>query len=70
MPFSVVVNFEFSLSEPISKFTIFCVSIIYMTVAEFCEKLKAVSSDFSMMKNIVAPLVFKSLPIKLVNLLI
>ena len=35
-----------------------------MIVTEFCEKLKVVSSDFSMMKNIVAPRVFKSLPIK------
>ena len=37
-----------------------------MIVAEFCEKLKVVSSDFSMMKNIVAPRVFKILPIKLI----
>ena len=37
-----------------------------MIVTEFCEKLKVVSSDFSMMKNIVAPRVFKSLPIKLI----
>ena len=37
-----------------------------MIVAEFCEKLKVVSSDFSMMKNIVAPRVFKSLPITLI----
>ena len=59
-------NFEFSLSEPFHKFTIICVSIIYMIVAEFCEKLKVVSSDFSMMKNIVDPRVFKSLPIKLI----
>ena len=36
-----------------------------MIVTEFCEKLKVDSSDFSMMKNIVAPCVFKSLPIKL-----
>ena len=53
-------NFAFSLSERFNKFTIFCVSNIYMIVAEFCEKLKVVSFDFSMMKNIVAP----SLPIK------
>ena len=37
----------------------------YMIVRKFCEKLKMVSYDFSMMKNIVAPCVFKSLPIKL-----
>ena len=37
-----------------------------MIVAEFCEKLKVVSSDFSMMKNIVAPVFFKSFPIKLI----
>ena len=35
-------------------------------MTEFCEKVKVVSSDFSMMKKIVAPHVFKSLPIKLV----
>ena len=49
-----------------NKFTIFCVSIIYLIVAEFCEKLKAVSSDFLMMKKVFAPRVFKSLPIKLI----
>ena len=38
-----------------------------MIVTEFCEKLKVVSSDFSIMKTIVAPRVFKSLPIKLVG---
>ena len=37
-----------------------------MIVTEFCEKLRVVSSDFSMMKNIVAPPVAKSLPIKLI----
>ena len=37
-----------------------------MIVTEFCEKLKVVSSDFLMMKNIVAPVVFKSLPMKLI----
>ena len=37
-----------------------------MVLAEFCEKLKFVSSDFSMMKNIVAPLFPSSLPIKLI----
>ena len=37
-----------------------------MTLIEFCEKLKVVSSDFSMMKNIVAPLSSSSLPIKLI----
>ena len=37
-----------------------------MIVAEFCETLKVVSSDFSMMKNIVTPRVFKSLPITLI----
>ena len=37
-----------------------------MTVAEFCKKLRVVSSDFPMMKNVVAPLVFKSLPVKLI----
>ena len=37
-----------------------------MIVTEFCEKLKVVSSDFSMMKNIVAPKKSKSLPIKLI----
>ena len=37
-----------------------------MTVTEFCKKLRAVSSDFSMIKNIVAPRVAKSLQIKLI----
>ena len=37
-----------------------------MIVTEFCEKLKVVSSDFSIMKNIVAPVFFKSFPTKLV----
>ena len=37
-----------------------------MIVTEFCEKLKVRSSDFSMIKNIVAPRVFKSLPIKII----
>ena len=50
-----VANFEFLLSEPFSKFTVFCVSIIYMNVTEFCEKFRVVSSDFSMMRNIVVP---------------
>ena len=37
-----------------------------MIVTEFCEKLKVVSSDFLMMKNIAAPRVFKNLPIKII----
>ena len=37
-----------------------------MIAAEFCEKLKVVFSDFSIMKNIVAPLVLSSFPIKLI----
>ena len=41
-----VANFEFSLSEPFNKFAISCVSIIYMIVTEFCEKLKLFFSDF------------------------
>ena len=49
-----------------NKFTIFCVPIIYIIVTEFCEKLKVVSSDFSMMKNIVATVFFKCFPIKLI----
>ena len=57
----LVANFELSLSEPFNQFTIFCVSIIYTIVTEFCEKLKVVSSDFS-----IPPLFFKSLPIKLI----
>ena len=52
--------------ESFNKFIIFCVSIISMIVTEFCEKLKVVPSDFSMTKKIVAPRVFKSLPIKLI----
>ena len=54
------------MSEPFNKFTVFCVSVFYMIVAEFRKKLKVVSSDFSMIKNIVAPSVFESLPIKLI----
>ena len=35
-------------------------------MAEFCEKLRVASSDFSMMKDIVAALAwFSSFPIKL-----
>ena len=37
-----------------------------MIVTEFCEKLRVVSSDFSMIKNIIVPSVFESLPIKLI----
>ena len=37
-----------------------------MILTEFCEKLKVVSSDFQMMKNIVAPLSSLSLPITLI----
>ena len=37
-----------------------------MIVTEFCKKLKVVSSDFSIMKNIVAPLASSSFPIKLI----
>ena len=54
------------MPEPFSKLTMFCVSIIYMTETEFCERLRVVSSDFSLMKNIVAKRVAKSLPIKLI----
>ena len=61
-----VANFELSLSEPFNKFTIFCVSIIYTIVTEFCEKLKVVSSDLSMIKNIVAPVFLECFPIKLI----
>ena len=35
-------------------------------MAEFCEKLKVVSSDFSKIKNIVAPVFLKSVPIKII----
>ena len=65
MPFFVG-NFEFSLSKPFNKSRIFCVCIIYMVVTEFCEKLKVVSFDFSIMKNIVAPLALSSFPVKLI----
>ena len=43
-----------------------CVSIIYMIVTEFSEKLKVVSSDFSITKKIVAPNIFESLPVNLI----
>ena len=46
---------------------IFCACIIYITVAEFCEKLKVVFSDFPIMKNFVALWFwFSSFPIKLI----
>ena len=45
---------------------IFCVSIIYIIVAEFGEKLKVVSSDFSIVINIVAPVFLESFPRKLI----
>ena len=35
-------------------------------VTEFCEKLKLISSDFSMIKNIVTPVFFESFPLKLI----
>ena len=35
-------------------------------MAEFCEKLKVVSSDFSMIKNIVDPVFLRNFPIKLI----
>ena len=44
----------------------FWVSIIYTIVTEFGEKLKVLSFDFSIMRNIVAPVFIKSLPIKLI----
>ena len=59
-------NLEFSLPEPFTKFTVFCVSLIYIIVTEFCENLKEVSFDFSIIKNIVALCVFKILAIKLI----
>ena len=62
----LVANYELSLSEPFNNLTIFCVSIIYTIVTEFCEKLKVVSSDFSIMKSKVGPVFLKSLPIKLI----
>ena len=37
-----------------------------MIVAELCEQLKVVCSDFSIMKNIVAPVFLKSFPMKLI----
>ena len=37
-----------------------------MIVLEFCKKLRVASSDFSIIKNIVAPRVLKILPIKLI----
>ena len=38
-----------------------------MIVAEFCEKLKAVSFDFPIMEKIVAPLTSLGFPIKLIS---
>ena len=59
----LVANFELSLSVPFNKFTIFRVSITYTIVTEFC--VKVVSSDLSIMKNIVVSVFLKSLPITL-----
>ena len=36
-------------------------------MTEFCEKLKVVFSDFSIIKNVVAPSIFESLPTKLIS---
>ena len=44
----------------------FFVSIIYIIVTEVYEKLKVLSSDFLIMKNVVAPLPLSSFPIKLI----
>ena len=38
----------------------------FFVFPEFPEKLKIVSSDLSIMKNIVTPVFFKSFPIKLI----
>ena len=67
----LVENFEDSLLVSRNKFAIFCVSIFIhsqnqTTVAAFCEDPKVVSSDFSMMKNIVAPSSLLSFPMKLI----
>ena len=35
-------------------------------MTEFCEKLKAISSDFSIIKNIVAPVFTQIFAIKLI----
>ena len=66
VPIFFVANFEFSFSVLFNTFTIFCVSIIYIIVTEFREKLKVVSSNFSIIKNIIAPVFFTSFPIKLI----
>ena len=63
-------NFEVSLSESINKFKIFWVSIFYMETKAniaFCGNSKVISSDFSIIKNIVA-LSLPSLPINLILL--
>ena len=44
---------------------IFCVSILNY-IHRVCEKLKVVSSNISVRKNIVAPFSSSSLPIKLI----
>ena len=63
-----VANVEYSFAELFNKFTIFCVFSIHIIVTEFCRNSKAVSSDFSMMKNVVTPLAcFSILTIKLIS---
>ena len=37
---------------------------IYMILTRFCEKLRVLSSDLSLIKNIVVTLPFSILPIK------
>ena len=38
----------------------------YMMLTKFCEKLKVISSNFSIIKNVVAPLSSSILPMKLI----
>ena len=66
VPFFVA-NFEYSFSVLLNKFTMFCVSNVYIIVTELYKNSKVVSSDFSIMKNIVTLLTcFSILPMKLI----
>ena len=55
-----MINFE----KMINVNVLFYDFAIYMIFTRFCEKLRVVSSDFSLIKNIVVTLSFSMLPIK------
>ena len=61
-----VANFENSFSTVYQVYSFLCFHF-YKLFTELCKNSKVVFSDFSMMKNIVAPLAwFSSLPVKFI----